>query len=198
MKFIKKTAVAAALLAAAGASPVFALTTTADINATVGLQPVLLLTCTPVKFGVWKIPARSGGGTTSVTLTTGSDTAVASGNTSGGVALSATAGYTSARGVCSLIGSSAPDATLMTISLSASSASLGSDGASAYVGLAAPATAVTGLSTVLTAPTNSAITTGSAVFYVGGVLTIPDTIVAGNYGAYKTGTPVTITVNDLQ
>ena len=75
MKFIKKTAVALAMLATAGSSSVFAATTTANIDATAGLQPVLSVTCTPVKFGVWRIPTRSSGGTTTITLSTISDTA---------------------------------------------------------------------------------------------------------------------------
>ena len=37
---------------------------------------------------------------------------------------------------------------------------------------------------------------GSATFYIGGVLTIPGTISANNYGGYKTTTSATVTAND--
>ena len=198
MKFIKKTAVALAMLATAGSSSVFAATTAANIDATAGLQPVLSMTCTPVKFGVWRVPVRSTGGTTTITLSTTSDTAAPSGNTNGGVAMSAAAAFLSARGLCTVVGSTAADATAMTITLTASATSMGSDGASVYTGLGAPTTAATGMSTILSAPSTSAITNSGTTFYVGGTLTIPQTIVAGNYGAYKTTTPVVITVDDLQ
>lgn len=198
MKSFKKVAAVLAVLASAGASPVFAAVTTADIDATAGLQPVLQLSCTPVKFGVWRVPVRSGGAPTTLTLTQVSDTATATGNTAGGVAMSLTAGYSSARGRCTLSGSTAPDATAMTISMTSSATAMGSDSASVYTGLLAPAAAVVGMSTILTAPTTSSVTTGATTFYVGGTLSIPATIVATNYGAYKTTAPVAITVDDLQ
>lgn len=198
MKFSRKITLISALLACAGSSQVFALTTTADIDATVGLQSVLTLTCTPVKFGVWKVPARSTGGDTIIDLGTGSDTATPIGNMAGGVAISGTSGYSSARGQCTMTGSSAADATAMTISIPTTPTTLVSDSASAYSGLAAPTTAVSGLSVVLSAAPSSSITSGGTAFYVAGTLTIPETIVAANYGAYKTGTPIVVTVDDLQ
>ena len=198
MKFIKKTAVALAMLATAGSSSIFAATTTANIDATAGLQPVLSMTCTPVKFGVWRIPTRTSGGTTLITLPNTSDTATSSGNTAGGVAMSSTAAFQSARGVCTMVGSTAPDATAMTIAMTTSATSMASDGASVYTGLGAPTTAVTGLSTILNSPSTSAIISSGTTFHVGGILTIPQTIVSANYGAYKTSTPVVITVDDLQ
>jgi hypothetical protein len=195
---MNKIAIVSVLLASAGSSSVFALTTTADIDATAGLQSVLSMTCTPVRFGVWKVPVRSGGTTTAIEVGTASDTAFASGNTTGGVAMSATAGYGSARGVCTVTGSSAPDATAMTISIPTATTNLASDSASLFTGLLAPTTAVTGMTAVLTANLTSSITSGGTTFFVGGTLTIPAIIVAANYGAYKTGSPIVITVDDLQ
>jgi hypothetical protein len=66
-----------------------------------------------------------------------------------------------------------------------------------FAGLNAPTTSVSGMQATLnTASAVNLSAGGTATFYVGGVLTIPGTIVSGNYGGYKTTTPATVTAND--
>lgn len=196
MTSFKKSAAVLAMLASTGAAPVFAATASADMDVTAGLAPVMVMTCTPLKFGVWRVPVRNTGNATVVELSLTSDTPTVNGNTTG-VALSTTAGWGAARGQCTMSGSAAADATQTAISATNMAQPLFPDNNSAYPGLAAPLTDVS-LTYDLIPATTSTITNGGTTFYVGGQLNIPETIISANYGAYKTSLAPVITVDDQQ
>lgn len=198
MTSFKKTAAALALLASAGSAPVFAVTASADIDVTAGIAPVLSMTCTPVKFGVWRVPVRNSGSATAIELSLISDTPTVSGNTAGGVALSTTAGWGAARGQCTVTGSAAADSTLLNITAANSTGTLGADSSSAYTGLSAPATPIAALGYALAAATTAPLTSGGTTFYVGGSLSIPQNVTTANYGAYKATLAPVITADDQQ
>lgn len=192
-----KIAVASAVTVVIGLNQAQADTSSSTIDTYAGIAPVLTFSCTPVKFGVLRVPVRtSGGGVTTITLGLVNDIGTLGGNQTG-VAFAGNTNYYAARGVCTLTGSSAADAVLTTINNTPGSLAMASDSASVFAGLAAPQTAVTGMTFALDVPGSSTITSGGSVFYVGGTLTIPAAIVAANYGAYKGGS-TSITVSDNQ
>lgn len=199
MKKILSLSTIAALtaLAATGAHAEIA---SDSVDATAGLQPALELSCTDVSFGVWRVPVRSGGTETTITLTTLSDAAVAGGETTRVAQSESDVSWAASRGACTLSGSTAAVETAVDISISGNE-EMAFAGAAAqatgYANLPAP-TATAALTATLELP-SSPVTIqndGTASFYVGGVLTIPATIVADNYGGYKTTAPATISVDD--
>ena len=196
MKSFKKIMVATAQAASTTimVATAQAASTTTTIDAYAGLVPVLTVVCAPVKFGVWKVPVRSTGGVTIVSLLRSSDTATASNNTTD-VAMSTTAAYLSARGKCDVSGSSATDGTFLLIGVPSTSNTMMSDTA-AFI-LAPPATAISAMTYTLNGPglNTIAVTGGAATFYIGGILRIPETIVVANYGGYK-GDVVEFSVRD--
>lgn len=168
------------------------------VDATAGLQPALELSCTDVSFGVWRVPIRTSGGVTTITLDRDTDNVATSGNTARVAQSNSDASWAHSRGECTLSGSTAVDETAadITISDNTDMPFVASPAANTgYIGLDAATTAAT-LTCSLDVPATATITSGSATFYVGGVLTIPQAIVADNYGGYKTSTPATITAND--
>lgn len=198
MKKILSLSTIAALTALA-ATGVRAEVASDSVDATAGLQPALELSCTDVSFGVWRVPVRSGGGTTTITLDRDANTAAESGNTTRVAKSESDISWAHSRGTCTLSGSTAAVETAVDISISGNE-EMAFAGAAAqatgYANLNAPATAAT-LTATLNAPTSVTIQNdGTASFYVGGVLTIPATIVADNYGGYKTTAPATISVDD--
>ena len=176
-------------------------TGTATVNATAGLAPVVVVSCTDVNFGVWRIPNRSSGGqTTVITLTTATNTsgavttATATGDTTS-VAL-ATGYVAPTAATCSVSGIMNKSATVRTAISANTSLTFAP---STHESLADP-TALAALSAELTlAGTGVAIDgNGSGAFRVTGVLTIPAAIIGGNYGGYKTNgvNAATVTVTD--
>jgi len=197
----------AALLGLTGVNASANDTVSASVNALAGLSPVLSLACTDVNFGVWRVPVRSSGGTTSVTLTVsantsgGSTTATSGGNTTG-VALASGYNVPNA-GVCTVNGSNNPSQTIQTgidnnVALTF--------GASNHNNLNNPQQVVSGMAADLTlGGAGVAINTqGAGSFRVTGVLTIPEGIAETNYGGYRTstggtdgeGNAATVTVTD--
>ena len=189
---------AVAALTSLVATSAMAETASDTVDAKAGLQPALELSCSDVSFGVWRVPIRTSGGTTTITLDRSTDTVAASGNTARVAQSLSDVSWTHSRGECTLSGSTAADEAEATISISdntnmpfvpAAAASTG------YVGLD-QATQGASLTCTLDAPATVAIASGSATFYVGGTLTIPQNIIADNYGGYKTSTPATIAAED--
>ena len=140
---------------------------------------------------------RTSGGTTIVTLTLANDTATATGNTTN-VALASTLAWQPNRGQCTVGGSQQADTTKLLITVPSGANTMVSDAVSPFTGLPAPSTAISAMTFTLSGPAANAIslTGGAATFYVAGVLTVPETIAAVNYGAYK-GALTTITVSDV-
>ncbi len=168
------------------------------VDATAGLQPALELSCTDVSFGVWRVPIRSAGGATTITLDKANDTVTAGGNTTRVAQSMSDASWTHARGECTLSGSTAADETAATLSIADNvdmAFAAAAAAATGYAGLDAATAAATLLAT-LDIPETATISSGSTSFYVGGTLTIPETIIADNYGGYKTTAAATISAND--
>ena len=168
------------------------------VDATAGLQPALELSCTDVSFGVWRVPLRDSGGTTTITLDRDNDTVTPGGNTTRVAQSTSDVSWSHSRGVCTLSGSTAADDTSATISIQDSTDmafGAADSTATGYTGLDA-ATAAATLTATLNAPESATITSGATTFYVGGLLTIPQTIVADNYGGYKTNTSATVSADD--
>ncbi len=196
-KQFNKIALAAvtAIAVVGGSAPTWAATASADIEAIAGIQPLVSLECTPINFGVWRVPVRASGGITSVLVppVLGS-TATLSGNVAS-VAASAKAGHAATPGVCTFTGSSAPDGTTLALTTQLGMADMAGD-ASAYVGVAAPSGLIFNMTAQLTTPTGIVTTGGSSTFYVGGTLEIPSVVAATNYGGYKSADPFSITADD--
>jgi hypothetical protein len=176
---------------------------TASVNAMAGLAPVLTLSCTDVNFGVWRVPVRSGGGVTTVTLTVdanngaGTTTATAAGNTS---SVSLSSEYLAPKAAtCSVSGASVHTATIQTAIASNTGLTFG---ASTHESLATPG-ALAALSATLTLAGTGVVVdaNGAGSFRITGTLSIPAAISASNYGGYKTQTgtganAATVTLTD--
>lgn len=207
MRFNKiATAIVMGSLAVLSTQAQAADTVTASVNAKAGLSPVLSLTCDDVNFGVWRVPVRNSGGTTTVTLTVSANTAAGSTTaTSGGnntnVALAS--GYqVPAAATCSVAGSNNPAQTIQTAISNNTALSFG---ASNHNNLNNPAQVASLAADLTLGGTGVAISgTGDGTFRVTGVLTIPQAITVNNYGGYKTqtggvggaGNAATVTVTD--
>jgi hypothetical protein len=163
----------------------------AFVNARAGIVPVLNLVCTPVNFGVWRMPIRSTGGTTTVTLTVASGdqslaltTATATGNVTSVALASGYQAPDAAR--CTVSGSTNPEQTIQTSIRDNIGLAFG---ASTHDNLTNPGTPATLSADLSLASTGVAINSnGTGVFRVAGVLTLPQTIAAVNYGGYSTTT----------
>lgn len=175
-------------------------TGTATVNATAGLAPVVIVSCTDVNFGVWRIPNRASGGVTTVTLTAATNTA--------GAATAAVAGGNITR-VALASGFLAPSAatcsvsglmnqlTSVTTAISANN-NLGFT-SSSHEGLDIPITLASLSANLSLAGTGVYIdANGLGAFRVNGVLTIPSVINGNHYGGYKTNgvNAATVTVMD--
>lgn len=207
MKFSKKVTAIATVVAAGFATNVAAETATDTIDVYAGLAPVLELVCSDVKFGVWRVPTRTEGGVTTITLSDDNTTAVATNTTN--VALSGAAIAQPAAGSCAFTGSAgaagetAMDVSMATTVTSASTAAGELTGgtmiaatSNEYAALDAATTAAA-LGFELSFPTTTAVdSNGAGSFKIAGVLTIPETIVADNYGGYKQDGTITVTIDD--
>ncbi len=187
------------------ATSAMAETASDSVDATAGLKPALELRCTDVSFGVWRVPIRSAGGDTTITLDRDSNSASAAGNTTRVAQTHADASWTQSRGVCTLSGSTASDGQNATITIDGNADGTGGirgfvsadADITGYAGLAGAGDA-TALSAYLNVPTSVVMTDGSATFYIGGVLTIPQNIIADYYGGYRTPHATAIAVHDAQ
>ncbi len=176
-------------------------TKTAPVGAIAGLSPVLSLTCTNVNFGVWRVPVRSSGGATTVTLTvsannaSGSTTATTGGNTTN---VAAASGYEVPNAAtCTVSGSNNATDTIQTAIADNTGLNFG---ISNHNNLTAPVATAALTADLALGGTGVLInSTGSGTFRVVGVLSIPETIVQDNYGGYATSTAensATVTVTD--
>ena len=176
-------------------------TNSAPVGAIAGLSPVLSLTCTEVNFGVWRVPVRSSGGATTVTLTvsannaSGSTTATTGANT---IDVALASGYEApAAATCTVTGSNNASKTIQTAIADNTGLIFGS---STHNNLTRPvATAALTANLALAGAGVVINSAGSGTFRVVGVLSIPETIVQDNYGGYATSTAenaATVTVTD--
>ena len=182
-------------------------TATDDVEVYAGLAPVLELVCSDVKFGVWRVPVRTSGDVTLITLT--ADNVVAVTGNAAGVAKSEANDAEPAAGNCTFTGSSAEaseDGMVVTMVVGGSQASVAdgnlTNGAmvptanNEYAGLLMPVSSAS-LGFSLSFPQSAAIgSDGSGSFKITGILTIPETIIAANYGAYKQAGVISVTIDD--
>lgn len=202
MKMTIKAALLAATISGLAALPAQAQTANTvvtSVNARAGLAPLTSVSCTPVDFGVWRVPVRAAGrtgaGTTTVTLTEsgGITTATLGGVDTTNVALATTYPAPTA-GACSVVGA-------MNLNNSDQVSISGHQGmtftSSNHNSLNRPSN-LAALRADLTTVNSVAISAlGTGNFTVVGVLTIPSVIVAQNYGGYTTTEPATVTVFDI-
>jgi hypothetical protein len=181
-------------------------TVSATVNAKAGLSPVLSLTCSDVNFGVWRVPVRSAGGTTTISLdvsantSAGATTPTVGGNTTN---VAAASGYeVPEASICTVNGSNNVSSTIQTTIANNTGLSFGP---STHNNLKNPNTAAALTADLALKGAGVAIgATGSGTFRVIGVLTIPETIAEVNYGGYSTrsggndgeGNAATVTVTD--
>jgi len=181
-------------------------TVSATVNAKAGLSPVLSLTCSDVNFGVWRVPVRSTGGATTITLdvslntSAGATTPSVGGNTTN---VAAASGYEVAEAaICSVNGSNNISKTIRTAITGNTGLSFGP---STHNNLKNPnTTASLSADLSLYEPGVAINAIGSGTFRVVGVLTIPETIAQIHYGGYSTrsggldsqGNSATVTVTD--
>lgn len=201
MKRINKLHLCTLMLAISGAllsGHASAQTSSDTVDAYAGIAPTLELTCSDVNFGVWRLGTGARGGATIVTLPSNGNAATHSGGTA---ALSTSNSHLApVRSTCQLKGSGAPNATTASVTLTNNTGMTfaGTASNNFAVTLGAPVTAAA-LTADLTASTLApVISGGSTQVYIGGVLTIPDNVVADNYGSYKTTAPLTVTLEDNQ
>ena len=182
------TAVAMGTLALVSLQAYAVDTGTASVNAIAGLAPVVIVSCTDVNFGVWRIPNRTSGGATTVTLTVPSNTAAAAttatatGNTTRVALASGFVAPTAA--TCSVSGLMTQLATVQTAI--ANNNNLGFT-SSNHEALDTPITLAALSANLTLAGTGVYVdTNGLGAFRVTGVLTIPNVINGNHYGGYKT------------
>lgn len=201
MKRINKLHLCSLMMAISGAllsGQASAQSSSDTVDAYAGIAPTLELTCSDVNFGVWRLGTGARGGATIVTLPSNGNAATHSGGTA---ALSTSNSHQApVRSTCQLKGSGAPDTTAATVTLTdnLNMAFVGTGSNNFAVTLPAPKAAAA-LTANLTASTLApVISGGSTQVYIGGELTIPDNVVADNYGSYKTTAPLTVALEDNQ
>lgn len=186
MKRFTKISCCAAVVAASLAFTAQAETASTTVNVYAGLASVMELSCTDVNFGVWRVPTGTRiNGATVVTLNNDDSTGI-TGSTAN-IALSAD-NLAPKAGVCDVTGSSKATGT-GTASLSAATGSFLTNGGTGFNAetLSAPGTAVSSFTyaLALSSATPLISVTGTASFTIQGTMSIPDSLVAGNYGGYK-------------
>lgn len=206
MKSLLRLLLVLVLLVCAGLAQA-ADTVTASVNARAGVSPVLSLTCNDVNFGVWRVPVRTGGSATTITLTVSANSAAgATTATVGGQAtwVSFASGYqVPDAALCTVAGATKHSATIQT----AISDNTGlTFGASNHNNLNNPVQVASLSANLSLGGIGVAIdSNGAGTFRVVGVLSIPATITVNNYGGYKTqtggaggaGNAASVTVTDV-
>jgi len=198
MKMTMKAALFAATLSAFTALPVQAQTAntvSVSVNARAGLAAITTVECTDVNFGVWRVPIRSTGGASFITLTiTGAGATVAT-LTGNNTTVSLATNYLApTAGVCNIIGAfNRNSSDNVTIANNLNMPMV----ASSHEGLPTPGTLAAMFVDLTTVSSTAISSTGTGTFKVVGVLTIPAAIVAQNYGGYVTREPATVSVFDI-
>lgn len=180
-------------------------TVSSTVNAKAGLRPILSLFCTDVNFGVWRVPVRTAGGTSSITLSvsannaSGTTTATVGGNAQ---KVAKASGYDEpTASVCTVNGANTTSATIKTAITDNTNLTFGG---STHNNLKSPsATAALSANLALAGEGVLINSTGAGTFRVVGTLTLPEAISADNYGGYATDTAdganaATVTVTDVE
>ena len=171
-------------------------TASADLEIHAGLRQSLTLICNPLSFGVTTMNLMGIRGDVSRVVLNPSDSSLTIGTGNDQIALATTDVQA---GQCLISGSRAANEQEVTIELNG--VALGdastqlSVGGSSFLSLSAPTTPETLTVNEFTTDVDTVrIQSGGAMFFIGGTLVIPATIVAANLGGYSA--EVTITVDD--
>lgn len=166
-----------------------------SVNAVAGLAPVMALTCTDVNFGVWTVPAGDRGGVTTLSMTVNSpdSSGAVESIVVGGVPTVAqiypdTAGRCVVQGAWNSLTAAISNNSGMAFGTSNHIVALGS--------VKVPTVANTSMTAnlVLSTLTPSVNASNEAFFYVVGDLTIPNNLIAANYGGYRANVSATVSV----
>jgi len=170
----------------------------ASVNARAGLAPLTNVVCDGVNFGVWRVPVRTSGGSTVIGLTVsannaaGTTSSVLTGNVTN---VGSASGYNAPEaGTCRVTGATTISTTLPTsisnnVGLAFTSSNHESLRTPNVLAALSATLSLGGVGVVIDA-------TGAGSFRVIGDLTIPQAIIANNYGGYITSTSATVSVTD--
>jgi hypothetical protein len=173
------------------------LTVNTAVNARVGLARLTYIECEGVDFGLWRVPTRNTGGATFINLTvsandvTGVTTASPSGNA---ISVSQDSGHPPRAGICRVFNVETVSSTLRTsiwqnVAMHMGGLPLYGHPAPTIQALVVADLALGGAGVAIDAM-------GDGSFRVVGTLTIPETIVAANYGGYQTTGEAMVSVTD--
>jgi len=176
---------------------------TVDVYA--GLAPVMELSCEDVNFGVWRVPTGDRAAVNTITLTNSEGVTTAA---VGGIGvlsdISLSGNYDDPQvGLCTVSGSSVADSLTGYAMIDSEDSVLGatmvSTNANPFAeGLNSPSITAGMVYDLTLSNATPEIQSGTAFFYVSGVLTIPAAVVADNYGAYRSTASHTVSFNDAQ
>ena len=184
----------------------FAVTATTNLEARAGLIGALSISCTPLNFGVFSVDtSTTRASADTVAITNAADTRAWT--TGGGSAANTGIAFVNGasngnvgRAVCDVAGSTAPAATVLTVTFSPVSRQVNLSAATSGVvyGLKAPNTGIANLQVTFNQPTGSVVVNaaGAATFQLGGTLSIPAAVSTDNLGGYRNTSGLTITVDD--
>lgn len=169
----------------------------AQLNAVVGLHPMLELSCTPLNLGVWRVPPRDEAMPSLVMLDVDKPQEGVKLYQNTAIALaSGRDNWSPAHGVCTLIQSRATDMTSAKVSISNNRKLRVKGDATFYPGVNAPLTPAAGIIVNVYTPTLTRVMNGQSTFLVGGSVSFPGRIVSGNHGAYTLLSGPIIRVDD--
>ncbi|WP_353209294.1 hypothetical protein [Sphingorhabdus sp.] len=168
-----------------------------QIDARVGLVAMTYIECAGVDFGLWRVPTRNTGGATFINLTvtandaTGVTIARIFGNST---SVSQDARHPPVAGTCYVFNAETVSSRLRTSIFQNNAMSMG--GLPLY-GLSSPSIQALVVADLALGGNGVAIdATGNGTFRVVGELTIPQNIVAANYGGYQTQGEGKVSVTD--
>jgi hypothetical protein len=145
------------------------------------------LACSPVNFGVWLVPTGYRSAVTAVTLAVDGDTKHTGGDPETNIALSGK-WPGPAVGECEVSGSTAADDVIGTVALSVNTGSFASNGGAGFsddTALNVPDEEVSGFTYIMVTTLASPMLNGASEFKIYGTMSIPDYLIADNYGGYK-------------
>lgn len=166
------------------------------VDVTAGLQSLMTLTCTPVNLGVWRSPPRSTGGTTRIMIDI--DYPSLGPKISLNTKIARAIGYADwvpDFGVCTITNSRAVERVSAKVSISDNRLLRVVPVADRHTNVKA-GRANYGIRVDVYAPKLVTIQNGEGSFLIGGGMTIPEKIEAGDYGGYVTAVYPMITVDD--
>jgi len=205
-----KTNIVSSVLLSAGlmviSAPSQAVTATTNLESRAGLIGALSISCTPLNFGVFSVDThitRASVDTVAISNAADSRAWTTSGGSAANTGIAFVNGATNGnvgRAICEVAGSTAPAATVLTVSFSPVSRQVDLSAAASGVvyGLKTPSVPISNLRVTFNAPSGSVTvnSAGAATFQLGGTLQIPAAVGDGMLGGYRNTSGLAITVDD--